>query len=262
MNIKQRGIYSVFGIGFALIGLGVWKARSFAAAHTAPQQKTVRASDTKSLAPEIAAQNDTHGTVPGNSEQTVAQMHKLYGAIQIFKQRNNGAYPGPNVTPSLVSDILAHPKDYGIATMSDANALFHNSDMQYADGASRSSHPETIWPYSLGATRPDGTNKSEPKPAGTRDVLAHTNMYFHRNIRNCKNQPSTENPVGFYLILWDDGEVQKVPYEAVRFANPKANYAGGATQTLVFPGEAGTPSQTLSYTEYQDKIYQLLVAGH
>lgn len=257
--INRRNFRVLLVFGLAGVSYNGWQSGFLPSANAAPPQRTGDGSTrAKPFPPEGLSENDTHGKVPGNAERTVAQMHKLYQAMQTFRRLNGGVLPNSQTKPSLISDMIKHPKEYGIASMNDMFALLRNEDMKYADGRQHDPHPETTWPYFLPATRPDGTAKGERKPADKHDVLAYTDMYFHKNIRNFKNKPATTNPVGFYLVLWDDGQVQKIPYVDVRFVSPQSTGRGGFTQTFAFPGEAGVPSGTLSYTEYNKRINDLV----
>lgn len=83
-----------------------------------------------------------------------------------------------------------------------------------------------------------------PKPADTRDVLAMTDIYFHKNTRYPPTGAPSWNPVGFFLVLWDDGEVTRVPYDKVL----RSNLPGGA-QMYAFPGQAGVPSTAVKFSE-------------
>ena len=59
------------------------------------------------------------------------------------------------------------------------------------------------------------------------------------------------NPVGFYLVLYDDGKIAKVPYDQAIFFYevPHPNEAE-ITLSPVFPAQAGVTYNSLSYEEY------------
>ncbi len=253
---KQRSLpVAVLGIGIALITFSVWKARRqpfmYASPHVSGRTQT---KSLPAIPPTGWAENDTQGIVPGNPQHTMDDMQRMYQMLQVYRRLNNGKLPDNAHGKSLVSDIILHPKEYGFTTGDQIKAFLLNPDMKYADGHQKDPQPESTFPYSFPVTRPDGTAKDGPKATGTRDVLAYTDMYFHRNIRNFKDKPATNNPVGFYLVLWDDGQVEKVPYDKVEFTQPEARAMGSFTQTLVFPGEAGAPSRTVTYAEYNKWI--------
>ena len=52
-------------------------------------------------------------------------------------------------------------------------------------------------------------------------------------------------------MLWDDGEVTKVPYYDVLYAKVKTRE--GYRQ--IYPGQAGTYSEVLTYDQYHQKVF-------
>ncbi len=57
------------------------------------------------------------------------------------------------------------------------------------------------------------------------------------------------NPVGFYVVLWDDGSVEKIPYYQ-RLYVPKPN----SEWVMAFPGQAGLPKNTLTYDQFYTQV--------
>jgi len=205
-----------------------------------------KARHTSPIPPEgVADSIDTKGEIPGNPERTRLQMQQLAGAIAVYNKRHSGSYPRSS---DFVKDLIAASIDYGFGDPASALRAFRNPDMQYADRAARASQPETYFPYNLLAARHDGSLIGTEKMSGTKDVIAWTDMYYHRNIIHLPGDNSKTNPVGFYMVLWDDGTITKVDFQDVRFLKDRSRYEFPEC----FPGQSGISlEETLSYEQYQ-----------
>jgi hypothetical protein len=95
--------------------------------------------------------------------------------------------------------------------------------------------------------RPDGMPAGGAKQPGKKNLLAYTEIYNYRNNRYPNNKPSTSNPVGYYVLLWDDGTITQVPYNQIILVRTGKN-----TFSEAFPGQADVPSDTINY----DQFYQ------
>ena len=110
-------------------------------------------------------------------------------------------------------------------------------------------NPDDIVPYEVAFPRPDGNRLGSPKLEGTKDILALTDIYAH-NLQKYKNdKPSYVDASGFYLILWDDGQISEIPYDQVLYVRQeKVGYV------RVFLNQAGVTSRnSLTYSEFWSK---------
>lgn len=190
--------------------------------------------------------NDWKGKIPGHPEKTAENMKQLYREVQIYRQRHNGQYPNPQQREILLDDMAHHPQEYGFQNPVEAMTAHRNPDMRFADRTFQQSNPEDTDPFIVSGNRQDGALVGSPKRQGTRDVVAWTDIYFHQNLRLYHGDKTTVSPVGFYLVLWDDGQVSKVNWKDVRFV------PNGVPFQEFFPGQAGEPaSKTLSWDEYE-----------
>lgn len=226
---------------------------------------TKQASPTKRIAPpqKYVAYDFTWAKVPGNPENAEAQMKRIYGWLTIYRQTHGGAYPKD--LSALIGEMEFSPEDYGISEAEAKNPfdLFTNPDTRYTNMRAIGAHPI---PYIMQTTRLDGTALGSPKAPGTRDVLAYTSMYVQQNWR--KGIPTTQ--IGFYLVLWDDGTVERAPWNAIlwvpyvpedqRRATPvTAAFVSAAEKnrfaawTFAFPGQAGVPANALTDAEYHHR---------
>jgi hypothetical protein len=157
------------------------------------------------------AENDTGGKVLGNVQNAVEDFKELYKFIHIYRERQ-GQYPAAS---DLIRDMHEIPDAYGYRNFREADSVFLNPDTRFSDlgqGLKGSREPS---PYIFLNKRPDGTPIGGAKQPGRKDLLAYTNIYIYHNNRYPKNKPSTSNPVGFYVMLWDDGTITQVPYDKI-----------------------------------------------
>ena len=161
---------------------------------------------------------------------TARRLQQICTLIQLYRTTHNDTYPAAFGANSLLADIAAHPQTYGPDQGADRAAL----DIP---GFTRPGSPRIA--YFLHGRRPDGTFLGTAKRAGTRDVLAYTNLYVH-------NQP--RGAAGFYLVLWDDGTVGKIPanqalavpaYDVIGPAGITEEAKRQGEKQIAFPGQAG-----------------------
>jgi hypothetical protein len=183
------------------------------------------------------------GIPPAGTAATTARLHQLYGFIQTFRERNGGAFPLWSKN-ELVDDMTRHPADYHLPDIKAPNynqaaQYFTSLDSRFMPGGtlpSGAALPNFIV-YSLYDKRPNGTSVGTAKPAGTRDVFAFTDLYIREH---------PDGATGFYLVLWDDGTISRIPAARARRV-PVYDNMGGSEQESVrdgfkqiaFPGQAG-----------------------
>ena len=161
------------------------------------------------------------------------RLQQIYTYISIYRRTHGGSLPatlGPN---SLAADMASAPRRYGlpdqgVGNRAQAIRCFTSSDSQ-------------LTVYLLHNKRPDGALTGTAKQTGTRDVFADTDLYV-------RNHP--QGVSGFYLVLWDDGTVGRIPAGEI-LTVPTYDVIGptGATEQarhqgekqVTFPGQAGLP---------------------
>ena len=200
--------------------------------------------DMRRLPKEGYAENDTHGEVPGDMENGVRGLRKFYRVLQTFRARNNGRYPTSN--REIIMDCYKTPQAYHVSDPKELIISLNNPDNKYGDHSYFK--PNQMMMYSPIGTRPDGVPVGGPKPAGSPDLVGLTSLYVHENIRLYPHEKSTSNPVGAYLLLWDDGTVTKLPYDQILYTETGTN-----SWTRTYPGQIGLPKTgILTY----DQFYQ------
>lgn len=190
----------------------------------------------------LAQDKEIGGAYSGDINNGIEDLNKIYKYINIYRLRHDGQYPmqmGP-----LSSDMVRSPKSYGMQKMEEVIATLTNPDARYADNPSYRRYPDFHIPYGIYGRRWDGSPTGSPKVVGTRDVLADTDLYFH--LRNEKDSSGHSKTIvsGCYLILWDDGEVEKVPFDKIIYVPDGKEFA------VAYPGQAGLPWNCISYEEY------------
>jgi hypothetical protein len=172
----------------------------------------------------------------------------LYTQVKVYRSLHGGNYPPSSV--AFFVDRLNNYKRYGCRSFSEATTPFGvNPDMAYSDVPAFRQKWTVIDPFVTPLMRPDGSAKNGRKSPGTRDVVAYTGMYFHLNLRHYNGFKDTINPQGFYVVVWDDGAVEKVPYANVLWVR----HPGQQSYALAFKGEAGVPSDAISFEQLYSK---------
>ena len=196
---------------------------------------------------------DTGGKVPGNPANAVQDLQEIHRLIGVYKSRD-GAYPSR--TLDLLQDIQKQPEVYGYSVPTERGTwpeAFMNSDYAYADG-NKTHNPNGVVPYITTDRRPDGTPIGGAKLPGQKDVLAYTDIYIHRNVHRFPKSRTTENPVGFFVVLWDDGTVTQVPYDELIYVPTEGNTEKRGKYGQAFPGQAGIPANAVTYDQFYQKL--------
>ena len=207
----------------------------------------------------------TGDKIPGDPANEVKIMHTFYRYIQIYRKRHDGTYPSKIAhKDSFFEDIMNNPVEYGFADYrksTDINTLRDffeayneaqvNPDNQYSDDEFIRENPNhiTLITTSINYQRPDGKPLGSPKLPGTRDILATCSLYYHMNSAYHSETHKMPNPVGFYMVLWDDGQISKIPYDQVLEAPTLITPPNDIESEYVFPGEAGVPWNCFTYQE-------------
>ena len=203
----------------------------------------------------------TGDKVPGDPANEVKIMQLYYKCIQIYRKNHGGNYPEYEKGGFLFDEVLKHPTDYGFPETKKTTNIqeffrpFVNIDNQYTDfmgGKFQAGMIDTMMPKG----RHDGTAFDSPRPEGTRDMLAMASLYYHGNWPTSKSIHRRSNPVGFYMVLWDDGEIEKIPYDQVLYVTvPIKDAPSGYGYQVAFRGEAGLPWNCFTYNEYNQATY-------
>ena len=193
---------------------------------------------------------DTHGLVPGTPMRTEKQMRILFDVEHTYKKLHGGVYP-PNAS-ALVSSLYSNCHDYGFANLDQVDRVIKNSDWQFSDKwapyhtASPDARSSSIVPYVIPSSRPDGSSLMASAAPGTKNVLMYTDMYCHMNRHWISKIRSTITPSGFWIVLWDDGTVQRIPYKNVLYVR---NGTTPGDFGIGFRGQAGLPENVRTFEE-------------
>ena len=243
-NLSNRLVRSLALLSLlALIGFNIWTRRAVS------QVSNVQA---RVIPPEGVIDNDTGGKVPGDPANAEEDFMKIYAAIQTYRDQHDGKYPN---TGQILESYLNAKSNRNFHTSEEAKSaseiaikeaygILLNPDAKYSDNPATRKIPDQSSVYDIYTQRPDGTSLGNP-PSGKKDVLAMTSLYVHQNVRQLPGQKSKSNPVGFYVVLWNNGTIQKIAYDQVLYV-PK----GSGDFTTAFPGQAGVPANALTYDEF------------
>ena len=188
--------------------------------------------------------NDTSGKVIGDPDKAEKQMEMFYGKFLIYKKKYE-VFPGGNLKPGFIRDVATRLSDYGFNNFEQVKDFVRNPDVGNSDKYRNFPKESTVLPIIMVAQRPDGTPISMNKKDSLKDVIAFTDIYFYRNEKIFPNGKIESKPVGFYIVLWEDGEVKRINHEDVLYVYPQkaVNY------NEYFPGQSGKPGQLFSYNE-------------
>jgi RNA polymerase sigma factor (sigma-70 family) len=185
---------------------------------------------------------NTKGKVPGNPSRGIAVAERIYNDIQVYRERHQGLFPPDG--SALSNDRVRNLKAYGYSDFLSALRAYTNPDSRYADGPVERRDPAATEAFLLTKHRMDGSAIGSSEQAGTRDVLAYSDTYYHENIRRHGAKADTISPAGFYIVVWDDGEVQEVPFERTAYVKQPDGFM------VVFPGQAGIPAGAVPFKTY------------
>lgn len=184
--------------------------------------------------------------VPGNPARALRDGVRFFGILQAYRDSHGGRWPQ---SKELADELVRNPRRYGFPDVISAHRAFANPDFRYSDDAFVRSLPEGAFPWLVHSTRPDGSPIGSPARVGTRDVLATCSLYAHMNVRHLPGSDSTTiDPVGFYIVVWEDGLVEKVPLTETLMA------AGPGGRQVAFKGQAGVPTSADTFAKYYANV--------
>ncbi|HEY0076170.1 MAG TPA: cysteine peptidase family C39 domain-containing protein, partial [Abditibacteriaceae bacterium] len=187
----------------------------------------------------------TGDRIPGNPENGEKVLREIYRLVNVYRQRNGGVYPKSllDVRKDASADLAA----YGVPSMQHFWQNLKNADNLYSDNPFERQSQDMLAEV-FNDKRHNGDLLGKPKLHSTRDVIAYNSLYFHRNFQiNAKGQ-HTRNPIGFYQILWDDGQIERVDYDRMLYVPNELAFS------IAFRGEAGVPSNSLTYQEFETAL--------
>ena len=162
---------------------------------------------------------------PGHPEEVEAAFRRIYPAMIAFR-RIHGRLP----TPQELEDWSKPLAPGHQLTQAD----FKFKDDYLNDGYSPLDRHASELMLSYEAPRPDGSPKPADPPQGEKDVWLVCMDYAHANIVYTRAGPSLTTPTGFFIVLYSDGSIVRVPYGDVMLSQD----ADGSLDH-VMPGQTG-----------------------
>lgn len=193
------------------------------------------------------------GRVPGDPANAVRNLENIYKYVQLYRAQNEQKYP--ESIRALFPLIARENGKQGMEGITEAHRLFTNPDIQYSRSFGSFSAGTNIIVYPLSSKRFDGSLVGTERPKGTKDLLSSTDIYHHWSSSH-DLQSSSINPIGFYCVLWDDGQIEKIPFDLVLHASVDIG-EGRHGYMVAFPQQAGIPAQLLTYQEMNDSGFEL-----
>ncbi len=251
MKTTDRWRIALFAVTIAAIGFNIW---FFRPPDPVAERPTKVGDIPDPIPPEGYCMNQRFKNVKLNPDKTIQQMRDFYKRMNIYKSRHGIM---PTSYGMIRGDIKQNPSLYGYKDFKEAVLSNYNADVYVSDSHFTEDTKTIIQAYRVCELRPDGTKIGSPHALGTRDVLAFSNIYHFGDVCLFPNGKSTGNPTGFYLLLWEDGEVSRVPFDQVRYVYPQIEGAGAEC----FPGQTGVPTTTYTASEWSLKIKSLRPDG-
>lgn len=162
---------------------------------------------------------------PGHPEEVEAAFRRIYPAMIAFR-RIHGRLP----TPQELED-WSKPIAPGIQL---TQADFKFKDDYLSDGYSPLDRHASELTFSYEAPRPDGSPKPADPPPGEKDVWLVCTDYAHSNTIYLRGYSSRETPTGFFIVLYSDGSIVRVPYGDVMMSQDS-----DGSLDHVMPGQTG-----------------------
>lgn len=197
------------------------------------------------IAPASLQAGRIYDKVPGDPNRAMRDGVRLYNAMQIYRDHHGGAWPAVS---DLMVDRIYNPKRYGYRDSRSTVYAFMSPDDKYSDNPSVRNDPGRTDPWYMPGRRPDGTPIGGPKAPGTRDIVATCSLYTHMNIKHLSGDATSLGPVGFHIVVWEDGLVEKVPIRETL----KVPGAGGWVEA--FRGQAGVPQGAVSFDDFYKRV--------
>lgn len=152
----------------------------------------------------------TGSEIPGNPENGEKSLHALHKYLKLF-QLNFGKYPSED--DPIVFNLIKHYEVYGFENARKVIDSLSNVDNEYNDALDVRINPKNMGIPSVFYRRPNGQNIGDIKANGEKDVIAFSDTYVHSNGGEPVKGRPLSNPVGFYLVLFEDETIEKVPYD-------------------------------------------------
>lgn len=185
------------------------------------------------------------GAVPGNPGKALDAGEALVQAVSTYRGSHGGKWPSGG---DLTLDMLSHPQQYGFRDGRAASRAFRNPDTGFAEDPAVRRMGADVMPWLLHTARPDGLLVGGPRPAGLRDVTATCDLYVHMHVQHVPGSDSAvADPRGFYIVVWDDGAVERIPLKDTL----RVNGIGG--WVTAFRGQAGVPKGAVSFDEFMKR---------
>lgn len=186
---------------------------------------------------------DSSGLVLGNPQNAVDDFGAAFKVLQKYRDAHNGQLPKGHA--DIVMDMLTSFDKYGVRNFVEGRRVFTNPDFVLSHMGITRERAESVLAYQdNGFKRSDGTPIGGETPAGTRDVLMWADLYVYPNNFTLGDGASVHNPVGFYVVLWADGDVTQIPYDLALFTPGEGDY-----YRPIFPGQVNPRFDTLTYEE-------------
>jgi hypothetical protein len=197
------------------------------------------------IPPEGIADNDTHGAIPGDPAKAESSLRRIWMWTRIYASRHPDL-PSPDIS-KLMIDLRTAPAEYnlpeGRAGIKEIFKVFTNPDSKHSDDPTLRRRADSTFVYQFRRERPDGTPRRGIRNGGANEIVAFTPIYIHKNLRTFSDGRRKSNPVGFYIVLWEDGLVERIPYNRIVWAPYQ-----GVFQPA-FPGEAGIPKSAIPFND-------------
>jgi hypothetical protein len=139
-----------------------------------------------------------------------------------------------------------HPHD--LLGLSDGSGGKIDESAFYSQDSERADHPgQPGFSYSWAwrGPRADGAPKPARPASGERDVWVFSEDYVRSGRRVYRNGTYRSQPEGYYVVLWSDGAVERVPPQDRVLVG-----SGAFESTYFFRGEVGVPADARTASDH------------
>lgn len=172
-----------------------------------------------------------NSSIAGKPARTEASFKRLYQAIVAFRDANQRL-------PYAPQELERFAKDHS-SKVSLAPDDLTSQDVRLSDEYSHGVRDHLGYVFDLRGPRPNGQDKPAFPKLGEKDAWVSTTVYLRDNARVYPDMSVKAKPSGFYIVLWSDGDIERIPAGKLMWVSNAGGLEGH------YPGQTGIPRNAI-----------------